>query len=300
MTGETPWETGRFDARGGPKKILFGRMYEDVAVEEAAFVSGGRVFCIASAGCTAMALAARHRVTAVDINPVQLAYAEARAGGAPMRVGAAERVVSFGRRLMAPFGWRRRTLASFLALENPAEQMAFWNQHLNTAGFRLAVDTFLSVAWLRVVYASPFLEILPPRFGRVMRARLERCWQMHSNRLNPYAHALLLGERSETCPPPSGAIRFLCADAAAFLESCAPHSFDAFTLSNILDGAPTSYRQRLFAAVRRAGTPESVVVLRSFAEPRQSFAANQAMRDRSILWGIVAVQRADELTDPLG
>ena len=50
MMRETPWEAGRFDARGGPKKILFGRMYEDTAVEEAAFVPGGRIFCIASAG----------------------------------------------------------------------------------------------------------------------------------------------------------------------------------------------------------------------------------------------------------
>ena len=123
---------------------------------------------------------------------------------------------------------------------------------------------------------------------------------MHPNRSNPYARALLLGDRSETSPSPPGAVRFLCADAAAFLESCAPHSFDGFTLSNILDGAPTSYRERLFAAVRRAGTPESVVVLRSFAEPRQPSAVNQAQRDRSILWGIVDVRPAPELTDPLG
>ena len=84
--------------------------------------------------------------------------------------------------------------------------MAFWNRHLNSAGFRLAVDTLLSVAWLRFVYASPFLEVLPPRFGRVLRSRLERCWQMHPNRSNPYARALLLGDRSET-PPARGVKR---------------------------------------------------------------------------------------------
>ena len=118
MARATPWESGRFDTRGGPKKILFGRMYEDVAIERAAFAPaaltrGSRVFCIASAGCTAMRLAERHEVTAVDINPVQLEYAQARVAGAPIRVGSAERIVAMGRTLLAPFGWRRATLAAF-------------------------------------------------------------------------------------------------------------------------------------------------------------------------------------------
>ena len=30
---ETAWKRGRFDARGGPSKVLFGRMYEDAAIE---------------------------------------------------------------------------------------------------------------------------------------------------------------------------------------------------------------------------------------------------------------------------
>ena len=53
----TVWTHGRFDARGGPGKVLFGRMYEDASIEAGAFPPGGRVFCIASAGCTAMRLA---------------------------------------------------------------------------------------------------------------------------------------------------------------------------------------------------------------------------------------------------
>jgi S-adenosylmethionine:diacylglycerol 3-amino-3-carboxypropyl transferase len=291
MTRETPWEAGRFDAKDGGKRILFGRMYEDAAIEEAAFAPGGRVFCIASAGCMAMALARRHRVTAVDINPVQLAYAEQRAAGGAMRTGSAERVIDLGRRLMALVGWRRRTIEAFLALEHPEEQMAFWNCHLNSAGFRIATDTLLSVAWLRAVYARPFLDILPPRFGRVLRSRLERCWKTHPNRTNPYASWLLLGELTDPAPRPAGEmIRFVRADAASFLESCAPGSFEGLTLSNILDGASDSYRQRLCAAVRRAATPDGVVVLRSFAEPQHESATNQAGCDRSILWGVVEVR----------
>ena len=296
MTRDTPWGAGRFDAKVGPRRILFGRMYEDAAIEQAAFPAGGHVLCIASAGCTAMALAPRHRVTAVDINPVQLAYAERRVAGGAAQIGSAERLVGFGRRLMAPFGWRRPTLEVFLELEDPAEQITFWNRRLNTVGFRLATDLLFSLAWLRLVYAAPFLQILPPRFGQVMRARLERCWKTHPNRTNAYAQALLLGQPHK--PPSLPArhpIRLVCTDAASFLESCPPASFDAFTLSNILDGAPDSYRDRLLTAVRRTGSPESLVILRSFAEPRSDSSTNLAARDRSMLWGVVDVRRVHSL-----
>jgi hypothetical protein len=129
-----------------------------------------------------------------------------------------------------------------------------------------------------------------------MRARLERCWRTHPNRANPYARALLLGEwpasvRHATVIP----IRFACADAAQFLETCPPGSFEGFTLSNILDGAPAAYQVRLLAAVRHAGTPESIAVLRSFAEPTHDIGSNVAARDRSMLWGIVRVCRVGEL-----
>ena len=295
MTPATPWESGRFDTRGGPKKLLFGRMYEDAAIELEAFVPGARVFCIASAGCTAMRLAERHEVTAVDINPVQLAYAQARVGGAPMRLGSAERIVGMGRALLARFGWRRATLAEFLALEQPADQIAFWRRHLDTRGFRVATDTLFSITWLRTVYSAPFLAFLPDRFGQVMRARLARCFATHPNRTNVYARALLGGELEQVPPPRNAAIRFECADAATYLEGCPAASFAGFTLSNILDGASSEYRTRLFAALQRAGSPEAVVVLRSFAEPSAPTATNVAARDRSILWGVVDVKRVAEL-----
>jgi S-adenosylmethionine:diacylglycerol 3-amino-3-carboxypropyl transferase len=292
----TPWDSGRFDARRGTQKLLFGRMYEDAAIELDAFTPGIRVFCIASAGCTAIQLAERHEVTAVDVNPVQLAYAKARVAGAPMRTGAAERIVGLGRTLLAPLGWHRPTLAAFLALEQPAEQATFWERRLNTRGFRMATDLLFSVDRLRVVYAPQFLACLPQRFGHVMRARLARCFATHPNRSNVYARALLLGERSSRPPTPSAAaIRFECADAAAYLERCPPASFAGFTLSNILDGAPNAYRARLFAAVRRTATSDAVVVLRSFGEPPASTATNRAARDRSILWGVVDVKPVAEL-----
>jgi len=295
LSTATPWESGRFDTRAGPRKVLFGQMYEDVAIERAAFAPGARVFCIASAGDSAMALSAAHDVTAIDINPVQLDYARARLAGAPAVTGTAERVVGLGRGAMALFGWRRSVLERFLALDDPAAQRDYWRIHLDTRGFRLATDTLLSVTGLKAVYASPFLAILPAHFGRVMRARLAHCFATFPNRDNRYAHALLLGATPASGPFDARRITLVAGDAAGYLERCPPASYDAFTLSNILDGAPAGYRQRLFAAVRRAAAPGATVVLRSFAEPTHATPYDVAARDRSVLWGVVDARPAEAL-----
>ena len=121
----TAWERGRFDARAGPRKLLFGRMYEDAAIELGAFRPGGRVFCIASAGCTAMQLAPHHEVVAVDINPIQLAYVEHRRMGGSGQPGSAERFMAFARALGPLAGWWPARVRAFLDLDDPAAQMRF-------------------------------------------------------------------------------------------------------------------------------------------------------------------------------
>lgn len=302
---DTLWRSGRFDSATGPKKILFGRMYEDSAIELEVFAGRRRIFCIASAGCTALALAETHDVTAVDINPVQLRYAQARIDGAAPQTGSAERLMRFGRSLMKLAGWHRRQVEAFLDLDDVSAQMAHWKAHLDTRRFRWAVDGLLSLTGLRTVYASPFLALLPPHFGRVMRGRTERCWAQHPNRGNPYARLLLLGEAPvPALPRHARTIRLACADAASFLESVPAGSYDGFTLSNILDGASPEYRQRLFAAVRRAASPGSSLVLRSFGEPeagpRSTPVHDLSDRDRSLLWGCVEVHplvRQDAISD---
>jgi S-adenosylmethionine:diacylglycerol 3-amino-3-carboxypropyl transferase len=254
------------------------------------------VFCIAGAGSTARALAASgHEVTAVDINPEQIVYAEARAAGGPPCEGAAERLLSRGRGLLALAGWTEPKRREFLYLDDPAAQMEYWRKTLDSGLFRAGVDTLLSHWLLRLVYASPFVASLPKGFGAIVRARLARGWATHPNRTNRFAWHLLLGEElsgeEQTEPAPANSsIHFACADAAAFLESCPPASFDAFSVSNILDGAPASYTERLHAAVRRAAAPGAVVVTRSFAEPAAADECNQASRDRSLLWGVVDVR----------
>jgi len=296
VAGESVWARGRLARGTGPKEVLFGRMYEDAAIELAAFRPGGRIFCIASAGCTPFRLAPRHEVVAVDVNPAQLAYVARRIAGQPMVRGTAERLMSFGRGLLPLAGWWPWRLRVFLDLERPVEQAAYWRLRLDTCRLRAAMGLLLWRPLLGAAYAEPLVACLPPRFARVIRARMERGFATHPNRTNPYARALLLGDLvDEPAPPEASGIRLVHADAAAYLEAVPNGSFDGFTLSNILDGAEESYRARLLAAVKRAATPEAIVVLRSFCEPPAVLATNRALADRAMLWGIVDIEPAASL-----
>jgi S-adenosylmethionine:diacylglycerol 3-amino-3-carboxypropyl transferase len=295
-TAITIWERGRLDARVGPRQVLFGRMYEDTAVELDVFAPGSRVLCIASAGCTAMRLAPHHDVVAIDINPVQLEYAARRIEGDPGFRGRAERVMDFMRFFAPLAGWWPSRVQAFLDLDDPDRQIETWNRELNTWRFRAALDGLFSITALRSVYSPRFLDFLPKRLGKVMRGRMERCFATHPNATNRFARSLLLGELDQEPPPPEASrIQLVHADAASFLESQEPGSFDGFTLSNILDGVDDAYRERLFAAVKRAASPEAMTVLRSFGEADADSAANRAAADRSMLWGTVLVRPADAL-----
>ena len=295
-TAVTVWERGRLDARIGPRQVLFGRMYEDPAIELDAFRPGRRVFCIASAGCTAMKLAPHHEVVAVDINPVQLAYAERRFDGDPGVRGRAERIMDFMRFFGPLAGWWPSRVRAFLELDDPLEQMDYWQRQLNTWRFRTSIDALFSVTALRSVYAPRFLDFLPNRLGAVMRGRMERCFERHPNRTNLYARSLLLGELSFEPPPPRAKdVRLVHADAAEFLERTPRASFNGFTLSNILDGADDAYRRRLLAAVKRAAAPGAMTVLRSFSDLNANSPENRAADDQAMLWGSVLVRPAAEI-----
>lgn len=292
----TDWQRGRLDGRAGPGQVLFGRMYEDSAIELEAFQPGSRILCIASAGCTAMKLAPRHDVVAVDINPVQLAYAQRRLAGGPSERGRAEQIMNFMRFFGPLAGWWPSRVRGFVELDDLVEQQHYWEQHLNTRRFRGAVDGLFSLTALRSVYGQHFLQFLPKHLGAVLRGRMERCFRQHPNRSNPFARALLVGDlATEQASERAGEVTLVQADVADFLERQAAGSFDSFSLSNILDGSEDAYRQRLFAAVRHAGSRDAIAVLRSFSEADADSSANRAASDRSMLWGSVLVQPVGEL-----
>lgn len=287
--GSTPWRGGPFRVR--PKRLTFGQTYEDCAIELGAFKPQSRVFSIAGAGCTPRALAAAgHRVTAVDIDPLQVSYAESRATGKPWRKGAVEHLLALGRGMARFAGWNRQKLARFLSFSECARQLEYWDACLDTHAMRLAMDAVFSPRLLGLCYAGPFVDSLPRDFGRQIRARLRRGWALHANQSNPYAASLLLGAPPVEPAPPAYPIRFVCAEAADFLESSPPSSYDGFALSNIGDGASPEYFERLRLAVEHAAAPDAVVVFRTFAEPGLDTTANLASKDRSIVWGFVGVR----------
>lgn len=287
-TVSTPWRSGPF--RLQTHRLHFGQTYEDCEIELRAFRPRSRVFAIAGAGCTARALAtAGHRVTAVDINQYQLAYAQSRAEGGPVRAGAAEHLLAFGRVLAGLAGWTQRKLLEFVDLADCAEQIDYWDHRLDTPVWRAAVDTLLAPRLLELCYANPFPATLHHDFGQRIRQRLRRGWATHSNRSNPYAAALMLGIDPADPEPSAIPIEFVCADAAEFLENSPPSTYDGFALSNIADGASQEYLRRLRNAVEHAATPDAVVVSRTFAEPSPDTTTNWASLDRSMLWGAVNV-----------
>jgi len=264
-------------------------MYEDSAVELTAFPPGGRVFCIASAGCTAFDLATRgDEVTAVDVNPVQIEYVRRRLEGAPPERGTIDRRLDRLRRFAPALGWRRPVLERFCRLDAPSAQLEFWRRNLDSRRFRLVLAAAFSPWVLRRIYAAPLVDVLPPRFDRILRRRLQRGFGLHPNSENPYAAALLLGPPRETTPAP---VTLVNADAVEFLESCQRQSFDGLSLSNILDGADEAYGARLLAAVRRAAAPGAVAILRGFGEPRGDDEARRAAEDRSLIWGSIRIER---------
>ena len=285
------WTSGRLDGRSDNPQLLFGQMYEDAGIEMNVFAGKRRIFCIASAGCTAIALAgAGHQVAAVDVNPEQIAYVKARLQGGGLQQGYADRLLSYGRRFLPALGLSRHLLREFLELANQARQVEFWQRRLNTRRWRQVIDFLLNRRVLQMVYSSSLTASLPHHFGRKVRQRIERCWSTHANASNPYAWSLLIGSGTSFAKPDPGAgLSLTCADAATYLEACPPGSFDGFTISNIFDGASAAYRVRLLRAIRAVASSGAVLVERSFGEPSGPEEEHWATRDRAMLWGSVSI-----------
>ncbi len=281
------WQPQRGLLKTG-NRVLFGQMYEDVEIEMRAFRQRNRVFCIASAGDSAIALAGSHQVTAVDINAAQLAYARHRAAGHPALPGSAERARSAGLRLMSLAGWTAERIRNFLLLEDCREQIDFWHDTLNTRRFRIFFDSIIRASLALVRRLSPDPLSLPrANFGPLLRSRVERSLARFPNHTNPHAWRLFTTRLSHPYPPPCSPIHFEHADAADFLFACPERSFDAFTLSNIVDGVTPDYARRLKDAVRHAAAPDAVVVMRSFREPQNAAERALAAEDRAMIWGSI-------------
>ena len=217
----TAWQNGCFRAaRAGRRKLLFGCMYEDAEIELRVFQPGGRIFCIASAGCTAMKLAARHTVVAVDINPVQVAYVQERLGGAAIQRGSAERILGFARTLGPLAGWNRRRVRAFLDLDDPEEQILLLAAPSGyvaiSCGFffsLLARRFFARFTPLRVLM---FCRRISELYYVLEWSGASRCTPTAGIRMHMPCFLEICPLRADAAEAPQ--IQLRCADAADFLE----------------------------------------------------------------------------------
>ncbi|SDE63021.1 hypothetical protein [Auraticoccus monumenti] len=288
----TPWQGGRL-VRFGPPRVLFGRSYEDQRIELEAFGAPGRVCVIAASGEVAAACAAAgHRVTAVDINPHQLAYARRRLGEGESVRGSAESLMTAGRSMLRPVapGWRLRRLWPVLQTAGPEEALAYWRRHLDTRVVRWLVAGALRPGTFAArILTKEFGRFIPRRFDDILRARLARGLGRHGMRDNRFAWRLLSGEEQPGWRLPDvdpDQISWVARDVAGHLESVPVGHYDAVALSNVLDGAPPEYGARLKVAVRHAVRPGGAVVLRSLAEPAPGD-SGLAADDAALIWGSV-------------
>lgn len=291
----TAWRSGRLHAWNGPPQLLFGRMHEDWSLESCLFPPGGRVLCIASAGCTALALAARgHPVDAVDINPAQVQYVKARLAGAAHQDGAVDYLSSKARAALSWCGLDPHEIRNFLMMENPKDQVRFWKDTFDKGLRKVLMNFALNPLILRTVYSSQFVRSLPSGFSSILRRRFQSGFAYHSNRQNQYVWRLLLGcdpPFAAPTPPITDPVSVICSDAVDYLQSCSSHIYDGFSFSNILDGATKEYARRLIINAERAARPGAVIVLRSLMEPEDDEDAMRAAQDRSMIWGSINVRR---------
>ncbi len=227
--------------------------------------------------------------------PQQILYAQARATGAPIREGAAERLLARARRLLPFLGWTESRRREFLSLCDPSEQVRYWRRTLDTPRWRMAVDTLLSAWLLGLAYASPFVACLPRHFGRHVRARLERAWANHPNYSNPYVWRLFLGENHLPVEPPVACHSFCVCGRSHLLGDMRARELRRVLAIQHRRRRATILRAALVQSRkvrRRAGRSRRHAQLRGVWGRAES---NWAARDRALLWGAVHVNPARDI-----
>lgn len=283
------------------QRLLHGWDWSDPRIELEELAPASRVLVSGGAGEMIAALAAAgHRVTAIASNQHQLDYARRRVAGAPFEPGAAERLIDLGRGMIraASPAWSRRRMRQFLQEGDPLRAAAAWKAKLDNRTLASILKTMLGPAGtLSALVLRDFSTPIPPHFDEAIRGRIGRALRKHAPRDNPYAWRLLLGEEQpgSSLPPVDPAtIRWVEEPLLDHLEQVAPGSYDAMTLSNVIDGADERWIRDLRKAALRAVMPGGPVITRSFATTMDDEAAKRARRDRAMLWGSIVVARAPE------
>lgn len=282
------------------QRVLHGWDWSDPSIELDELAPESRVLVSGGAGEMIAALAhAGHSVTAIGSNRNQLEYARRRIAGGGFEPGAAERLIDLGRGMIraASPAWSRRRMRQFLLESDPLKAAQAWNDRLDNRTLASILKTMLGPAGtLSALVLRDFSTPIPPHFDEAIRGRIGRALRKHAPRDNPYAWRLLLGEDLPGYHPPRvepDAITWIDAPLLDHLELVEPGSYDAITLSNVIDGADERWVRDLRKAAVRAVVPGGPVIARSFATTIDDEAAKRARRDRAMLWGSIVVQRSD-------
>ncbi len=280
------------------QRLLHGWDWADPRIELEELAPASRVLVTAGAGEVIATLAdAGHHVTAIGANREQLDYARRRAAGGPFEPGAAERLFELGRGMVraASPAWSRRRVRQFLQEDDPMRATAAWKEQLDNRTLASILRTMLGPAgMLSALVLRDFSTPIPPHFDEAIRGRIARALRKHAPAGNPYAWRLLLGEDLPGHRLPqvdTASIDWIDAPLLDHLERAAPGTYDAISLSNVVDGADERWVRDLRKAAIRAVAPGGPIIARSFATTMDDDAAKRARRDRAMLWGSIVVFR---------
>jgi len=221
---------------------------------------------------------------------------DALAGG-PFEPGAAERLFDLGRGMVraASPAWSRRRVRQFLQQDDPLRAAAEWEQRLDNRTLASILRTMLGPAGaLSALILRDFSTPIPPHFDEAIRGRIARALRKHAPADNPFAWRLLLGEdlpRHRLPRVDAASVEWVDEPLLDHLERAARGSYDAISLSNVIDGADERWVRDLRKAAIRTVAPGGPIIARSFATTMDDDAAKRARRDRAMLWGSVVVHR---------
>ncbi|WP_143103000.1 DUF3419 domain-containing protein [Agrococcus baldri] len=287
------------------QRLLHGWDWSDPGIELEELAPASRVLVSGGAGEMIAVLAdAGHRVTVIGSNRNQLEYARRRVAGGAFEPGAAERLFDLGRGMIraASPAWSRRRVRQFLQENDPIRASQAWKDRLDNRTLASILKTMLGPAGaLSALVLRDFSTPIPPHFDEAIRGRIARALRKHAPRDNPYAWRLLLGEELPGHRLPrvdADAIGWVDAPLLDHLERVEPGTYDAITLSNVIDGADERWVRDLRKAAVRAVVPGGPIIARSFATTMDDDAAKRARRDRAMLWGSIVVHRSDVAERP--
>jgi len=269
-------------AAGSNRRPRFSRMREDYRTEQQVIEVLGDVryaATIASAGCTALALAPRvqRRLWALDTAPAQTAYVEQRLRGrSPLPDGRLELMLERGRTLLEWLGVSRADLFRMVNDPEPARRLAIYERLFEQGKAGRWLRRCMGPTVIGFMVRLPLGPVLPTNAVDELFSKLKRAIGRPDAPANPYLWQLVCG-----CDPPdwhlpslppheAKNVEVVTADFIEWSRQASAGDLDFLALSNILELASGTTWQRVLAGASRLLRPGGVALVRSvFSWPQE-------------------------------